>query len=160
MQALGLLARLLARIEDAVLAGLGLGLLLAAAAQLLFRTLGTGPVWLDPLMRSATLWLALIGALVATREGRQLQIDVLASRLHGWIGRSARVIVGIFTAVICITLSVASWTLVMLERESATELFAGIPNWWALAILPVVFALMALHALGHLLSPAKPELST
>lgn len=73
------------------------GLLAAAAAQLLFRLFGTGPVWLDPLMRSATLWLALIGALVATRENRQLQIDILAQRLTGWLGHLARTLVVLFT---------------------------------------------------------------
>ncbi|MCB1607308.1 MAG: TRAP transporter small permease subunit, partial [Xanthomonadales bacterium] len=72
-----------ARIEDGLLTALGLGLLAAAAAQLGFRLFGSGPLWLDPLMRMATLWLALVGALVATRERRQLHIDVLARRLRG-----------------------------------------------------------------------------
>lgn len=157
MEAFGVLARMTARIEDALLASLGLGLLAAAAAQLLFRLLGTGPVWLDPLMRSATLWLALIGALVATREGRQLQIDVLARRLTGWIGHAARAAVALFTAAVCAVLAHSSWTLVLLEREGSTEIFAGVPSWWALAILPVVFALMALHALGQIGRPLQHE---
>jgi TRAP-type C4-dicarboxylate transport system permease small subunit len=149
MRVFGILARLVARIEDALLATLGLGLLVAAAAQLLFRMLETGPVWLDPLMRTATLWLALIGALVATREGRQLQIDVLARRLPGRYGMAARALTAIFTAAVCALLAQASWTLVMLEREGAGTAFAGLPNWWLLAILPLVFALMALHSLAQ-----------
>lgn len=150
MRALGVLSRLIARIEDALLASLGLSLLAAAAAQLLFRFWGSGPVWLDPAMRLATLWLALIGALVATRESRQLRIDVFAERLRGALGWAARGTVAVFTAGICVVLAVASWTLVTLERESATEFFAGIPTWWTLSILPPVFAMMAVHALGEL----------
>ena len=150
MRVLGVLARVLARIEDALLASLGLALLAAAAAQLFFRFWGNGPVWLDPAMRLATLWLALIGALVATREGRQLRIDVIAERLQGALGWSARGVVAVFVATICSVLAVASWTLVELERESATEFFAGVPMWWTLLILPVAFALMAVHALGEL----------
>jgi len=144
------LSRVVAQIENALLAGLGLGLLIAAAAQLLFRMWGAGPVWLDPLMRSATLWLALIGALVATREGRQLHIDVLAQRLPQRLGQLARVLVAAFTAAVCALLAQASWTLLLLEREGGGTAFSGVPNWWLLAILPLVFALMALHALGRL----------
>jgi TRAP-type C4-dicarboxylate transport system permease small subunit len=158
MGALKAAAGALARVEDGLLATLGLGLLLAAAAQLVFRLVGHGPVWLDPLMRSATLWLALMGALVATREGRQLHIDVLARRLQGVFGQLARVAVALFTAGVCAMLAHASYTLVLLERESATEIIAGVPNWWALLILPVVFALMSLHALGALTRPAAQEL--
>ncbi len=160
MRALGILARWIARIEDALLASLGLALLAAAAAQLLFRLIGSGPVWLDPAMRLATLWLALIGALVATRESRQLRIDVLAERLRGAWGWAAHGVVAVFTALICATLAVASWTLVELERDSGTEFFTGVPTWWTLAILPPVFAMMAVHALGELASRRQlpPEL--
>ena len=159
MRALGILARWIARIEDALLASLGLALLAAAAAQLVFRLIGTGPVWLDPAMRLATLWLALIGALVATRESRQLRIDVFAERLRGALGWAARGSVAVFTAVICASLALASWTLVELERDSGTEFFAGIPTWWTLAILPPVFAMMAVHALGELAArpSSRPE---
>lgn len=150
MRVLGVLARGVARIEDTLLASLGLALLAAAAAQLFFRFWGNGPVWLDPAMRLATLWLALIGALVATREGRQLRIDVIAERLQGVLGWTARAVVALFAATICSFLAVASWTLVELERESATEFFAGVPMWWTLLILPVAFTLMAAHALGEL----------
>ena len=157
MRWLGILARSVARIEDALLAALGLGLLAAAAAQLGFRLFGSGPVWLDPLMRLATLWLALIGALVATREGRQLHIDVLASRLSGWFGHTARIVVALFTASICALLAQASWTLMQLEREGGSEIFAGVPAWLALAVLPVVFALMTLHALAHVVRAPQPH---
>lgn len=150
MRVLGSLARAVARIEDALLAVLGLGLLAAAAAQLLFRMFESGPVWLDPLMRTATLWLALIGALVATRERRQLHIDVLARKLPARLGQAARVLTALFTACVCVVLAQASWTLVALEREGEGTAFAGLPNWWLLAILPLVFALMAVHALGQL----------
>jgi len=150
MRWLGGLAQWVARIEDALLAVLGLGLLAAAAAQLVFRVLETGPVWLDPLMRTATLWLALIGALVATRERRQLHIDVLARRLPGRLGQGARILTAVFTSGVCVLLAQASWTLVVLEREGGGTAFAGLPNWWLLAILPLVFGLMALHSLGQL----------
>lgn len=158
MRVLGLLARGLARVEDTLLATLGLGLLGMAAAQLLFRLTGGGPQWLDPLMRATTLWLALAGALVATREGRQLHIDAVAARLEGWLGHAARGCVTLFTASVCALLAHASWTLAMLEREGAGEAFAGVPAWWLLAAMPVAFALMTLHALVHLVRPPAAHL--
>jgi len=148
----------LARVENALLATLGLGLLAVAAVQLGFRLTGGGPVWLDALMRTATLWLALLGALVATREGRQLRIDALVRKLSGIWGHLAAFVVGVFTAGICGALAWSSYTLTVLERESAGMLFSGIPNWWAMSALPVIFLLMGLRALGQIVRPAAlPE---
>jgi TRAP-type C4-dicarboxylate transport system permease small subunit len=144
----------LARVENALLATLGLGLLAVAAAQLGFRFAGGGPVWLDPLMRSATLWLALLGALVATREGRQLRIDAVVRKLNGVWGVAAAVIVGLFTAAVCACLAYSSYTLTVMEREGGAVAFAGIPNWWAMSALPVIFTLMGLRALGQIARPS------
>lgn len=156
-QALAALGRAVARVEDGLLAALGLGLLLAAGAQLGFRFAGGGPAWLDLAMRTATLWIALVGALVATREGRQLHIDALVARLQGWPAHLVRGIVALFTASVCLVLAHASLTLVQLEREGDAVLFLGIPNWLALSILPVVFALMALHALAQPFAQRAPD---
>lgn len=150
---LGKLDGALARVENALLAFLGLGLLAVAAAQLVFRMTGGGPVWLDALMRTATLWLALLGALVATREGRQLRIDALVRKLQGVWGTAAAVIVGLFTATVCAFLAYSSYTLTVMEREGEAMVFAGIPNWWAMAALPIVFTLMGLRALGQIVRP-------
>lgn len=151
------LGRAVARVEDALLAALGLGLLLAAGAQLGFRFAGGGPAWLDLAMRTATLWIALVGALVATREGRQLHIDAIIVRLRGWPGTLVRGGIALFTATVCALLAHASLTLVQLEREGDAVLFLGIPNWLALSILPVVFALMALHALAQPFATPRPD---
>ena len=160
MRALIALDAALARVENALLASLGLGLLAVAAAQLVFRFAGGGPVWLDALMRTATLWLALLGALVATREGRQLRIDALVRKLEGVWGTAAAVIVGLFTATSCAYLAYSSYSLTVMEREGGAMIFAGIPNWWAMAALPIVFTLMGLRALGQIVKPAVlPEYS-
>lgn len=142
------LGRALCAVENTVLAVLALGLLLAAAFQIAFRFTGGGPVWLDPLMRTMTLWLALFGALVATRERRQLHIDLLAQRLAGWWGKSARLLVAIFTSIVCALLAWHSLTLVAMERDGGGTVFGGVPNWLALSVLPLVFGLMALRALA------------
>ncbi len=154
MRVLLALDHALSRVENILLASLGLGLLAVAAVQLGFRLTGGGPVWLDALMRTATLWLALLGALVATREGRQLRIDALVRKLTGIWGHVAAVVVGLFTAGICAALAWSSYTLTVMERESGAMLFSGIPNWWAMAALPIIFLLMGLRALGHIARPA------
>ena len=69
----------------------------------------------------------------------------------------ARTVVVLFTAAVCALLAHASWTLVMLERGGDAEIFAGVPTWWALAILPVVVALMCLHSLGQIGRPVQHE---
>lgn len=144
------LERALAQFENALLAIFGLGLLASAAAQIGFRIAGGGPVWLDPLMRTMTLWLALLGALVATRERRQLHIDALVQRLPTVWGHSARALVAVFTSAVCVLLAWHSYTLVAMEYASGSSAFAGVPSWLAMAILPLAFALMALRALAAL----------
>ena len=64
--------------EDLLLAGLLLALLLLAVAQIVLRLVfETGLVWAEPLSRMGVLWLALLGALGATRKRHHIMIDAL-----------------------------------------------------------------------------------
>ena len=50
------------------------GLILLGAAQILLRNLSIGFAWGDGLARLAVLWLGLLGALAASRDGRHIAI--------------------------------------------------------------------------------------
>ena len=66
------------RVEDVLLATLLGALLLLAVAQIGLRLLGGfGFDWAEPLSRAGVLWLALLGALGATRARRNIAIDAL-----------------------------------------------------------------------------------
>jgi TRAP-type C4-dicarboxylate transport system permease small subunit len=57
--------------EDGLMAILLSATILLAASQILLRNLfDSGIIWADPTLRIMVLWLALLGAIAATREMR------------------------------------------------------------------------------------------
>lgn len=155
--------RILHRVEDGLLALLLLVLLVLAVSQIGLRVLfDTGLVWSEPVSRLLVLWLALLGGLAATREGKHIAIDALP-RLLPRLGR--RVAWGISqtgAAVICAALAWYSLSLVQLELGAPSYLIAKIPSWLGMLVLPFGFGLMAvrflLSALTH--DPSdSPELA-
>jgi TRAP-type C4-dicarboxylate transport system permease small subunit len=144
-----------ARIEDALLVFLLGSMLLLALAQILLRNvLSTGLLWGDGALRVLVLWVGLLGALAATRDDRQITVDVLA-RLLPPRGRSGvRVVVDLFTAAVSGLVGWHSGRLVVDSYEVGTTAFAAVPDWICQLILPVAFGLIALryllYAIRHL----------
>lgn len=134
------------RAEDLLLAGLVLALLGVAVAQFGLRVFADGGLdWAEAGSRAGVLWLALLGALGATRDRRHIAIDALprflpqrGRRVAWWISQGA-------AAVISGGLAWLGWGLVQLERESPVPFIPGIPSWVPMLVLPVGFALMALR---------------
>ncbi|RMH22762.1 MAG: TRAP transporter small permease subunit, partial [Gammaproteobacteria bacterium] len=70
---------LLHHLEDALIALLLLGMLGLAITQIIMRELlHSGLPWIDPLLRIAVLWLGLLGALLATRLDRHIEINLIS----------------------------------------------------------------------------------
>lgn len=153
----GLLRRL-HQIEDGLLA-LALGLLvLLSVGQIVARmAFDAGGVWIEPSMRLLILWLAMLGALAATRDGRHIAIDVLPRFLPPLGRRIAWAIGQVFAALICVLMAWGSVDLVLLERESAAEVVSGVSLWVSLLILPAGFSLMALRMLIAAALPPPAE---
>ncbi len=152
------LLRGLHQLEDGLLA-LALGLLvLLSVGQIVARmAFDAGGVWIEPSMRLLILWLAMLGALAATRDGRHIAIDVLP-RLLPPVGKRIAWAVGqLFAALICALMAWGSVDLILLERESAGEVVSGLSIWVSLLILPIGFSLMALRMLVAALLPPPAE---
>lgn len=152
------LLRRLHQIEDGLLA-LALGLLvLLSVGQIVARmAFDAGGVWIEPSMRLLILWLAMLGALAATRDGRHIAIDVLPRLLPPWGRRFAWAVGQLFAALICALMAWGSVDLVLLERESAAEVVSGVSLWVSLLILPAGFSLMALRMLIAATLPPPAE---
>lgn len=149
--------RWLHRAEDLVLAVL-LGLLvLLAVLQIVLRTVfDTGLLWLDPLLRALVLWVAMLGAMVAAREGRHIGMDLAGRLLPPLPARIARLLSWGFAAAVSGLLAWQAARMVADERAMGTLAFAQVPVWWVQAILPVAFAVIALRlALGALARPRQ-----
>ena len=142
------LLRGLHRAEDLLLALLLGSLLVLALAQIGLRMFfGAGIEWAEPVERMGVLWLALMGALGATRERRHIAIDALPRLLPPKLHRAAWALTQIATGAICAVPAWTGWGLVEMEREAPTLFVAGVSSWLPMLVFPAGFALMAMRFL-------------
>lgn len=140
------LDRWLAGLETSLLVLLLMALIGVGCVQVVLRNVvGGGLPEADPLMRVAVLWIGLVGALVATRQGRHVSIDLLSRYLspaqHRWCRRATDG----FTAVVCALVAWHGARLVYVEYTDPTLAFSGLPVWAAQSIIPIGFGLIALR---------------
>jgi TRAP-type C4-dicarboxylate transport system permease small subunit len=135
-------------LEDGFLTLLLLSMIIIAALQILSRNvLDSGVVWADPLLRVLVLWVALVGAIIASRKNEHITIDVLSRFLPPAVYRYITIILHLFTGAVTGLLAYHSWRFVEMEREFETMAFASIPAWMTEIILPVAFGIIALRYL-------------
>jgi TRAP-type C4-dicarboxylate transport system permease small subunit len=136
------------RIEEALLAVALGGMILLAALQIGLRAfLGTGIPWADPLLRVLVLWVGLLGAVTASRDGRHITIDVLSRLLPARARAAAGALTGLFAAGVAGVLAWHGARFVASEREFESVAFSGIPAWALESVIPGAFALIALRSL-------------
>jgi TRAP-type C4-dicarboxylate transport system permease small subunit len=108
-----------------------------------------GLSWTDEMLRILVMWLALAGALAASRGDRHIGIDLLSRFLpSNWI-RYMTALTSSFAAAICSILAYQSWVFVTASREFEDTLLGGLPAWPFQIILPIAFALMTVRYLIH-----------
>lgn len=118
-------------------------LVVIASGQIVLRNVfSIGLVWADGALRLLVLWLALLGAMVASRENRHIAIDVTDRLLAPGLRRVVSVVRNLFTAGICAALAWYSWVFVRDSREFGDTLLGDLPAWWFQLIMPVAFALI------------------
>ncbi|HZF31927.1 MAG TPA: TRAP transporter small permease [Gammaproteobacteria bacterium] len=131
-------------VETTLLAVLLGGLILFASAQILLRNFfSIGVNWGDGLVRLAVFWLALIGALAASRDDRHITMGAFTRWLPAGVQRAAEVLAHSFAGIVCGTFAWLAARFVGQTREFGDTLLNGVPAWWLQAILPFVFALIA-----------------
>lgn len=149
-------ARVAIWLENALLFGLLGGLICLAAAQILLRNLfSVSFSWADGLIRLAVLWLAVIGAVAASRDGKHISIKLAERLLPAVWWRPVAAVIDLFAACVCGALAWYAWTFVSLSREFGDLLLGSWPAWMLQAILPVGFALLAYRYLINALSGSR-----
>lgn len=117
---------------------IGLGLL-----QIVQRNfLGGGFVWTDELLRLLVLWLAMAGAVAASRDDRHIIIDLLSRFLNEKHALTIRTLIDLFTVSVCALLAWHTARFVYGEWEFGATLFNGVPAWPFEAIIPVAFTII------------------
>ncbi|MFQ3232150.1 TRAP transporter small permease [Reinekea sp.] len=145
-----------ARIERGLLVLVLLCMIILAVLQIILRNVfDTSMFWIDPLNRLFVLWLAILGAMVATKEGEHIAIDALKHYLAGvklWLVTK---LVLAFSAVICGLMAFHSTRFVYEEYLYETTTFSELPAWPFQLIMPVGFTIMALRFTASLLMKPK-----
>jgi len=148
----GLLNRLIAllhHLEEGVVILLLLSMVLLTCTQVALRAFfSSGIDWADSLLRHMVLWSGLLGGAVATRQAKHINIDI-ASRLLPvrWL-RWLRVILNLFSSLVCGGLTWAGILFVKNEMAFGGEAtLLGVSHWQLSLVFPVIFAIISLRFL-------------
>jgi C4-dicarboxylate transporter, DctM subunit len=92
-----------------------------------------------------TLWLGMLGAAIAAREGKLLTLATGEFLPKGRVSEVAHVFAGAAGAMICTILMMGAIVLVQSDREAGDILAGSTPKWIADLALPIGFGLIALR---------------
>lgn len=130
--------------EDAVLVLILTAMILLAASQIVLRNFfGFGFIWADELLRMLVLWIAVAGAVAASRIDKHINIAVLDRFLPPKTGAVMKVVVDLFTAGICLVVTWYSINFVRTSYEYQDVLLGNVPAWILQLVLPVGFGLIS-----------------
>jgi TRAP-type C4-dicarboxylate transport system permease small subunit len=142
------LFRYLHRLEDTLLVFSLLSMLLIALGQIVLRNgFDSGVLWAESFSRILVLWVAMLGAMVATRENNHISIDAVSRYLPRHWQNYLATLTSLFAAAICAIVSWYSFEFVRFEYEDQTLAFASVPNWACQSILPIGCGVMSLRFL-------------
>ncbi|HID39358.1 MAG TPA: TRAP transporter small permease, partial [Calditrichaeota bacterium] len=147
--------KIIAKIETWLLIVIVLVMVLFSFTQVLLRLLlDEGIMWADIFLRHLVLWVGFIGASLATRDNKHINIDLLNRYLKGKGDHVAAILINAFALFISFLLAKAGWRFVTDEREFGTMLFGNVPAWYFQLIIPIGFGLMSFRFFIHVLQGA------
>ena len=103
----------------------------------------TGLTGGELILRNLVLWIGFLGATLATREGKHINIDAISRSLPPFSRAVVETCVHLFSSLICGLLTYASLKFIGNEAEMGTMTLVRIPTWILEAVLPLTFGLMA-----------------
>jgi TRAP-type C4-dicarboxylate transport system permease small subunit len=118
-------------------------MIFVAFLQIVLRNVfSTGLDWGDSFLRNLVLWIGFIGATLATKEGKHINIDIISRWLPS-LGRNiVRLITHLFSFSVCCLLTYAALKFIRNEVQMGNRTLLNIPAWIPEMILPMTFGLM------------------
>jgi TRAP-type C4-dicarboxylate transport system permease small subunit len=136
------------KLETALLVVLLGSLIVFSSTQILLRNVfSIGVTWGDGFTRLLVLWIALVGALAASSEGRHITVGALVRWLPPALQSAAAIIADVFAALLAAAFAWFSFVFVRDSWDFQDTLFDGLPAWPFQAIMPAAFGLIALRYL-------------
>lgn len=132
--------------ENATLVTSFVVMLCLAVMQIVLRNFfDAGVIWADSLLRMLILWIALLGAMVATRERNHINIDAISRYFPAFSQKVINSIVALLSAVVCAICAWYAYLFVRIEYEDHSLAFAAVPTWVTELIIPLAFLVMAIR---------------
>jgi TRAP-type C4-dicarboxylate transport system permease small subunit len=143
MKRLDRLDHIISRVENILIVFMLSLMIIMAFMQIVLRNLfATGFSWADVLVRYLVLWVAFIGASLATREGKHINIDVFSRWISGKTKGYIKTICELCSLIICALLAYAAVKFILFETQMGGTTFFGLPVWLPQLIIPITFGLM------------------
>ncbi len=143
--------KIIETLEDGFLCVLLIAMVALACLQIVLRQVFSGGfLWAEPLLRYLVLWAGLIGAVVATRKGKHIAIDVASYLVPEKIKYWLQLTIDVFSVAVAAALSWAAINFVRNEASLGGQELLTIPSWCWTMIFPVAFSLIFLHFVAAL----------
>src|SRR6185436_7873568 len=121
------------------------GIMLLPLAEIAVRTLvSTGIPGAAPFTLNLTLWVGLLGAAIAAREGKLLTLAT-GEFLPARISNVAHLVGGAVGAAIAMLFAVGGAAFVASERAAGSTIAVDVPVWVSALVLPFAFTVIALR---------------
>jgi TRAP-type C4-dicarboxylate transport system permease small subunit len=147
------LGRIFEKVEDFFLVSLLAAMILLAALQIFLRNIfDSGLIWADQLLRIQVLWVGIMGAVVASREYRHINIDLLSRLLPTGLRNFIGAITDLFTFSACALVAWHSGRFVHQEIEFGASGVGQFPAWIYQTIIPIGFGLIGIRYLISIIS--------
>lgn len=145
------------KFEEIFLGLLLIVMIIIACLQIALRSFfSSGIVWADPLLRYLVLWSGLIGAVVATRMGKHIAIDLISHLVPKHIFHWLQVLIKLFSLIICAIMTYAAIIFIINEASfSSSQKLMGLSSWQLNLVFPISFGLISLHLLIAMVTEVK-----
>jgi C4-dicarboxylate transporter, DctM subunit len=143
------------RAENAVATLVAFGLILLPLIEIVARTVfSTGVPGAGPFTNHLALWVAMLGAAIATRDDKLLALATGGFIPEGRWRQAARVASAAIGSAVAALLAMGAVEYIRVRYVSARELAAGVPEWITELALPIALVLIAAR-LAWLASDSK-----
>ena len=151
----------LAKIETAILLlALTVMVVLSFVQVILRNFFSSGLIWGDTFLRHLVLWVTFLGASLATREERHINIDILSRTLSPRGKKWVRLVINLFAAIVSAFLTKAAFVFILGEKEYNSRTFLNLPLWLVVIIIGIGFGLITFRFLLKALDAAFTEPET
>lgn len=121
--------------------------ILAFFQVILRNVLSTGILWADIFLRHLVLWAGFIGASLATRDSKHINIDILTRFVPKAKQVYFKIFIDLVSMSVCFVLAKAGYKFLSYEIEAGTTLFNNVPAWIFQLIIPLGFFLIGFRFL-------------